>query len=46
MQLSDTAIREFQALYRARFGTELSEDDARETAERMVDLVKYLYELD
>lgn len=44
MQVSDEDLKEFQALYAAEFGEELSDEEASEMAGRVTDLYSLLAE--
>jgi hypothetical protein len=41
--LPDDAIEEFREIYKKQYGEELSEEEARERAERLFGLVKAVY---
>lgn len=43
MVLSDENIKEFQALYRERFGKDISREDASEQGMKLLKLVSILY---
>ena len=42
MQLSEEDIREFQEMYKARFGKEISKEDACDSALKLIRYVKVL----
>lgn len=42
MPLTEPQIEKFQELYRQHFGEEISEDDAREKGERLVELIRLI----
>jgi hypothetical protein len=44
--LSEKAIDEFQAIHKKKFGTELSRQDAYESAQNLINLFKILWECD
>lgn len=43
MRLTDEHIRKFQAIYKARFGKDLTDDEAREKGTQLVRLMKLIY---
>jgi hypothetical protein len=43
MRLTDEHIRRFQAIYKARFGIDLSEDEAREKGTQLARLMRLIY---
>lgn len=43
MILSDENIREFQAIYKEHFGTEISKEDAYENGTKLLRLVSLIY---
>ena len=43
MRLTDEHIRKFQAIYKARFGTDLTEDEAREKGVSLARLMLLIY---
>jgi hypothetical protein len=45
MSLSAEQIKAFQDLYRQHFGEELSDADARQKGERLVQLMKIVYKI-
>lgn len=46
MELSEDAVREFQALYRAMVGVDLTDEEARNAAMEVLALVKLIHRLD
>lgn len=43
MQITDEQIREFQDLYKKRFGVEIDKEDARERGLRLARLIELVY---
>lgn len=43
MRLTDEHIRKFQAIYKARFGVDLTEDEAREKGTQLLRLMELVY---
>ena len=43
MELTDQQIEKFQELYKARFGTDISYEDAKTSGLKLVRLVKLVY---
>jgi aldehyde:ferredoxin oxidoreductase len=43
VSLSAEQIKAFQDLYREKFGEELSEADARQKGERLIQLIRLIY---
>lgn len=43
MQLAETQIKRFQELYKARFGVDISAQEATEKGLRLVELVRLIY---
>ena len=44
MSLSAEQIKAFQNLYREKFGEELSDADARQKGERLVQMIRLIYQ--
>jgi len=43
MRLTDEHIRKFQKIYKARFGKDLTDDEAREKGMKIVRLMQIIY---
>lgn len=41
MRLSDEQVKEFQNIYKEKFGKDISEDEAREQGSKLIDFMKF-----